>query len=418
MNYSCDLNKIIYSEYFRSMQNKTQLFYYNAGNHFRTRLTHTLEVEKIALNISKSIIDKNPNLKIDLNLISEIALAHDIGHTPFGHVGERVLNDIVSRNDCIGLLNPSHSKRLFFKHNINSAFILKELNIEDFKIIDGVCKHTSVLKKNIDYGENTDPYKLKRIYTGKYKKYMYEQYSFSLEGQIVAIADEIAQRISDIDDILDNRHIEKIYDIFFDVPKGEQKQGKNFIEEKIYDALIEDVIENVAKNVANKDAFDAQVVDFSSDMAIKNKKLEKYITQYIALSENVRVCDSNSKYIIRQLFKAFYNDITLLPDAQIVRMLNGIRNVIEFKDISKYSSDNEIIDDIKKDRLFSFTGNITFIDIEKVSRFHSIIRKIEDDSDAEEGALFLVDNYIRCICNYIASLNDNDARKNFEKIYK
>lgn len=221
-----DLNKIIYSEIFRSLQNKTQLFYYEEGNHFRTRLTHSLEVEKIALNIANGLNEKLSSIGredtlLDLTLVQAIALSHDIGHTPFGRIGERVIDEILSRKDPIGLLNKKHKNLIFFKHNINSARILKEMEVSTFEIIDGACKHTKIEKKNYDYGEKKeDPYELNKLYKGKYKTYALKSNAFTLEGQVVAIADEIAQRISDFDDILDNRHIERIKSFLPDIKKS------------------------------------------------------------------------------------------------------------------------------------------------------------------------------------------------------
>ena len=111
-----DRDRIMHSRAFRRMMHKTQIFNANMGDHYRNRLTHTLEVSQIARSIGKS-------LELNDELIEAIALGHDLGHTPFGHIGERTLHDI--------LMNGSISKEMKicqgFKHNYQSLRIVDEL---------------------------------------------------------------------------------------------------------------------------------------------------------------------------------------------------------------------------------------------------------------------------------------------------
>lgn len=146
-NFSRDADRILYSKAFRRLQHKAQVYSNKEGDHYRTRLTHTLEVTQIAKSISR-------NLGINIHLTEAIALGHDIGHTPFGHAGEEVLDNIMRGNDDLGgKLNYSIDYG-GFKHNFNCLKILEiveekhdreGLNLT-WQTLDGILKHTSVIK--------------------------------------------------------------------------------------------------------------------------------------------------------------------------------------------------------------------------------------------------------------------------------
>lgn len=147
-----DRDKIIHSKAFRRLKHKTQVFIIPEGDHYRTRLTHTLEVSQIARTIARA-------LGLNEDLTEAIALAHDLGHTPFGHAGEKALNQI------------SNYPFAHNKHSLRVVDIIEELNLS-YEVRDGILKHT---------GEATP---------------------LTLEGQIVKIADRIAYINHDIDDAL------------------------------------------------------------------------------------------------------------------------------------------------------------------------------------------------------------------------
>ena len=145
-----DRDRIIHSKAFRRLKDKTQVFISPLGDHYRTRLTHTLEVSQIARTIARA-------LKLNEDLTESIAMGHDLGHTPFGHIGEKVLNALLTNG---------------FRHNEQSeriVTIIENLNLTK-ETIDGIRNHTGdILPK-------------------------------TLEGQIVRIADRIAYLNHDIDD--------------------------------------------------------------------------------------------------------------------------------------------------------------------------------------------------------------------------
>lgn len=164
--YQRDRDRIIHCKAFRRLSHKTQVFLAPEGDHYRTRLTHTLEVAQIARSIARA-------LRLNEDLTEAIALGHDLGHTPFGHIGEDALNDCLKtlRNEYPGVRYP-------FRHNLQSLRIVEELEYEGkglnltWEVRDGISHHTG------------------------------SQRAVTLEGQIVAIADRIAYVNHDIDDAM------------------------------------------------------------------------------------------------------------------------------------------------------------------------------------------------------------------------
>lgn len=150
--YSRDRDRIIHSKAFRRLKHKTQVFLSPSGDHYRTRLTHTLEVSQISRTIARC-------LRLNEDLTEAIALGHDLGHTPFGHAGERALNGVSS---------------IPFRHNeqsVRTARVLEGLNLT-YEVLDGMGRHTGTLLPE------------------------------TFEGQVVRLSDRIAYINHDIDDAL------------------------------------------------------------------------------------------------------------------------------------------------------------------------------------------------------------------------
>lgn len=195
---------------FNRLRNKAQIFSSLADDHYHTRLMHSLEVEAIATKIAiqLKLTKTSPKFSnIDFDKLSVISLLHDIGHTPYGHIGERTIHDI-----CIGRIqinNIPNFKKLKvscgFKHNINSAILYKEHLLKnaatitsfDIDVLDGIMKHTSIYykrQKRFDYG-------FEYVNAGLFKTITFDNKPATLEGLIVAVADEIAQVCSDYSDL-------------------------------------------------------------------------------------------------------------------------------------------------------------------------------------------------------------------------
>lgn len=164
--YQRDRDRVIHSKAFRRLMHKTQVFLAPEGDHYRTRLTHTLEVAQISRTVALA-------LRLNEDLTESVALAHDLGHTPFGHVGEDALTEIY---DQIRDKYPALPKR--YRHNIQSLRIVDHLEYDGaglnltFEVRDGIAHHTGA------------------------------ELPMTLEGQIVKIADRVAYINHDIDDAI------------------------------------------------------------------------------------------------------------------------------------------------------------------------------------------------------------------------
>jgi len=206
--FSRDLSRIIFSKTFRRLGGKTQVFPVEMNEHAMNRMTHTLVVNNIAMDIATRINFLEKDFNINLDLIQAMANGHDVGHTPFGHAGERKLDEICSlkvKNDMVR-----------FKHNFFSIDILQNLDrINDFQrgydlawqTIDGILKHTELPKLPLDYYKKTikNKFLFSDIFSKNIKKidakatnYIDYPYPLTIEGQIVKAADEIAQNYHDM----------------------------------------------------------------------------------------------------------------------------------------------------------------------------------------------------------------------------
>ncbi|MGP8324091.1 MAG: deoxyguanosinetriphosphate triphosphohydrolase family protein [Methanosarcinaceae archaeon] len=203
--FARDGDRILFSRAFRRLQHKAQVFSNESGDHFRTRLTHTLEVSQISRSLARY-------LQADEYLTEAIAIGHDIGHTPFGHQGERVLDDVMVGEDDLGLIK-CHFDFGGFKHNYNSLRVLdivqSKFEMHDglnlsWQVLEGILKHTKV-KRRSSRDNKAKSWDIGLFISNpslKDRLYLTYNHSVTLEGQIVAIADEIAQRQHDIDDDL------------------------------------------------------------------------------------------------------------------------------------------------------------------------------------------------------------------------
>ncbi|MGB2728253.1 MAG: dNTP triphosphohydrolase [Halobacteriota archaeon] len=245
-----DRDRIIYSRFFRRLSSKTQVVAASGritSDHIRNRLTHSLEVMQIASSIALKVNENsNTNNKIDLDLIQAIALGHDIGHTAYGHVGEKSLYDFLFPNSSNNQeQNEKHSK---FHHSFQSLKVccfleksykpdLSGVNLT-IATLDGIFKHTHLNDDERKFYRNIfDSYREafwekdeKEIDRGVYEKlteYLFEYASpVTCEGIIVSIADEFAQLCHDIEDIRRLGGFEAVRG-FYDVVKTEINKNKH-----------------------------------------------------------------------------------------------------------------------------------------------------------------------------------------------
>jgi len=313
--YARDRDRVIHCSSFRRLEYKTQVFLNHEGDYFRTRLTHSLEVSQIARTLSRM-------LELDETLAEVIALSHDLGHTPFGHVG----------GDELDKLLKADGRPLGFEHNFQSFRVLTRLEKRykefeglnlTFATLEGVLKHSYPYKKPFLDGLDT------RFDLGKHP---------SLEAMVVDHADEIAYTSHDIDDGIKYGLI-TFNDLLQDplclrVDDMVQKEGIKR-SEKLYrhrfvagliKLLVEDFIDN-SKNGAKKhrkdtpivatlEAKDELPVGFSKETATQLKRLKKLLFDKLYTHEKIVRKMHAGKQCIKGLYKAFREDDNLLPPHQ------------------------------------------------------------------------------------------------------
>lgn len=373
-----DRERIVNSKAFRRMVDKAQIFTSSKGDHYRTRMTHTLEVAQIARAIANS-------LKLNIDLTEAIALGHDLGHTPFGHQGERTLDDIINgRTEVLQRLKfEDNNPYGGFKHNFQSLRMLTQLEEKyverpgldvSYQVLEGVLKHTSHMSKDCencprkkcsgrccDYAEFVDE---------QIKEQLYTEYDFAttLEGQVVALADEIAQRGHDIDDAFSSGLL--TFEEFQDYLKLSKLRPLNSIIESTYRKvreqeeriliddsemltarvvsdiigyLVSDVVNNSRKNMElyqennfydERHRFDEKLIDFSTEGEEVCRLLEKLISKRAINCLEVTRFDRNASEIVKYLFKAYYNNPKLIHTGTLRRIYIDMRsytdNVIDF----------------------------------------------------------------------------------------
>ncbi len=302
-DFQRDRDRIIHSTAFRRLKHKTQVFVNTSGDHFRTRITHSLEVSQIARTLSKYF-----NLNEDLS--ETLSLAHDLGHTPFGHAGEEALN--VCMKNYGG-----------FDHNIQTLRIITilENRYYDFKglnlsieTVDGLIKHNGPIK---------DLTKINKI-LGKnfFKKKINFTLNSSLEAQIASISDDIAYNSHDLEDglksnLFDLNHLINIPVLDKIISKHKKKLKKHSIDlvirqiiREIINEMVSDVIKTTKKNIKLykiknlNDIYSAkkQLVSFSKKMQKFDKTIKSFLKQKMYFHKDVNSKTNYGRKVITGLF--------------------------------------------------------------------------------------------------------------------
>jgi dGTPase len=287
--YQRDRDRVIHSRAFRRLEYKTQVFLNGTGDHLRTRLTHTMEVAAIARNISRA-------LRLNEDLAETIALAHDLGHAPFGHKGERVLNGLMRGHGG-------------FEHNRQSLRVVEELEQKyprfpglnlTWEVREGVAKHRTSYDR---------PGK-KKEFAGK---------SSSLEAQVANVADEISYYSHDLDDGLDSgllseKQLNRDVRIWRQASRTVSREygrlpdecRRYFIIRCIIDLQVRDVVETTEKRIS------AAGVTSADDVRRQPTPLVQYSPARRALNLELR------RYLYKNLY---YNPVVHVPNLRAVRML-------------------------------------------------------------------------------------------------
>jgi len=301
-----DRDRIIHSTAFRRLEYKTQVFVNHEGDLFRTRLTHSIEVAQIARSIARAL-----NLNDDLT--EAIALAHDLGHTPFGHAGQDALNECMAEHGG-------------FEHNLQSLRIVDKLE-ERYGAFDGL---NLMFETRAGILKHCSPAKAREL--GELGARFLNDQRPSLEAQICNLADEIAYNNHDVDDGLRSGliSVEQLQQLeLFALHEAEAKAafphigGRRLIHEtvrRMIDAQVTDLLaETGSRLVAQKieslgDVVRAPpLVGFSEGMGAMNRALKHFLHEALYRHYQVVRMTTKAQRIVKDLFEAFLSDGRLLP---------------------------------------------------------------------------------------------------------
>lgn len=324
--FARDRDRIIHSQAFRRLKHKTQVFVYHEGDHYRTRLTHTIEVAQVARSIARA-------LGLDEDLAEALALGHDLGHTPFGHAGERELDS---------LMRPFGG----FDHNAQSLRILTRLERRyagfdglnlTWETLEGLVKHNGPL---IDAkGNPAGRYRergLPEAIIAYVAAHDLELSSFaSAEAQVAAISDDIAYNAHDIDDglraglfnLIDLGDVplagEALSNVLKLYPDLEPDRIVHETVRRVMSAMVTDVIAETGKRAARAKpgsaaavrAMGAPLADFGGQMRENNRVLQAFLNEKMYRHERIEQIMERARRVMRDLFDAYMNDPALLPQA-------------------------------------------------------------------------------------------------------
>ena len=452
--FMSDRDRILYSTSFLRLAGKTQVYTPSTSDHRRTRLTHTLEVSQIARTISKA-------LNLDCDLTEAIALGHDIGHTPFGHAGERILHEIMSPPNCENVQIPRTTSvyKLYnkdntdgkledsnceygFKHNLQSVRCVIEdmelrgrtygLDLTNFTLW-GIMNHSGTSYKT---GRVSTDF-VHSLFYKKYDKYCSHKdgsLAWSFEALIVREADEIAQMHHDLEDSIRGKVMSycKVIELVStlkplmpddDIRRFEQlsegvNSGKRNITKEHFIADISKVVVNtlVTALVISSESNLEWIVNQHNrntskifTMSVDDELIKKAISyDYYEKDENIKLIeafkkrmstlvlythdvqrsDSKGKYIIKNLFEAYYTNPQQLPDTVIRNIYKAFHENDE--NYIDYMFDIGELRSLVEDDIISYRNN----------------------NDSKPDVCLM-----RIICDYIAGMTDKFAISEYEKLY-
>ena len=298
-----DRDRIIHTTAFRRLEYKTQVFVITEGDYYRTRLTHTLEVAQIGRTLARA-------LGANEDLVEAICLAHDLGHTPFGHAGEHMLNELMKDHGG-------------FNHNRHSFRIVTELErrYPDFpglnlswEVREGIVKHET--EYDISDAEGYEPEKRAHI-----------------EAQIANVADELAYTAHDLDDGLRSGLIDatQLTDLelwkivvesvgLFD--SAQSDLARHQIIRRLIGIEISDVLETSAAqvemhnilSVEDAQLLDHSIVKFSETLAQYNRELKDFLYENMYQHHRVYRMQVKAERILKELFRAYFSQTKILPE--------------------------------------------------------------------------------------------------------
>lgn len=307
-DFQRDRDRVIHSSAFRRLEYKTQVFINHEGDLFRTRLTHSLEVAQVGRSVANAL-----NLNVDL--VEAICLAHDLGHTPFGHSGQDVLNECMLK----------HGEH--FEHNLQSLRIVTELEERyaefnglnlTFETLEGILKHCSLAKARE---------------LGALGQRFINNERPSLEAQLANIADELAYNFHDLDDglranLLTLEQLEEVgiikEQLKIVLRKYPTLNGRRLHKELVrhlINVTIYQLIENTELNLKKYQPTSPEdvrlapaIIQYSDEDFAAQRELKKFLLKNLYKHFSVMQLRFKAENVIRSLFSAFMSDARLLPD--------------------------------------------------------------------------------------------------------
>ncbi len=329
--YQRDRDRIIHSTAFRRLKHKTQVFVNTTDDHYRTRITHSLEVSQIARTIGKFF-------KLNEDLCETLSLAHDLGHSPFGHAGEETLNE------CMFNFGG-------FDHNIQTLRIVTLLEKKYYafdglnlslETLDGLLKHNGIItdKSNYDIilGRNIFKNKINFLKNP------------SLESQISSISDDIAYNSHDLEDglkanlftIHDIKHLPIISDIINKhskkIKKNNYELGLRQIIRDIINLMVKDVIINTKKNLRNKKIINikdvyknqSKLVSFSNKMEEFDFEIKSFLKENMYHHKNVLDKAKKGEKIVKFLFNKIISNPLKFIKKDYLKNQSKERSICDF----------------------------------------------------------------------------------------
>ena len=301
-----DRDRIIHSTAFRRLEYKTQVFVNHEGDLFRTRLTHSIEVAQIARSIAR-------HLKLNEDLIEAVSLAHDLGHTPFGHAGQDALNTCMAAHGG-------------FEHNLQSLRVVDVLE-ERYATFDGLNLCFETREGILKHCTPESAIKL-----GTVGERFLKQQRPSLEAQVTNLADEIAYNNHDVDDGLRSGlisleqlasvrlfagHLDPVRKAY---PNLAERRLIHETKRRMINTMVTDLIREIEKNIrtyAVSTIFDVRdappIAAFSDEIHEQNRELKAFLRTHLYRHYQVMRMSAKARRIISDLFRAFTEDSRLLP---------------------------------------------------------------------------------------------------------
>jgi dGTPase len=306
--YQRDRDRIVHARAFRRLEYKTQVFVNHEGDHYRTRLTHSLEVSQIGRTVARA-------LGLNEDLVESLALSHDLGHTPFGHLGEEVLDAFMKDHGG-------------FDHNRQTLRIVERLEERTpefpglnltWEVREGIAKHSGPidLRRAPEFGEY-DPDRPP-----------------PLEAQLIDLVDEIAYNHHDIDDglssgLLDVEALAGAVPLFGEplqkararYPAADPRRVRTVALRGLIDELVTDLIETTdaavrSAGIGSVDdvrAAGRQLAGLSGDVAARNRELKSYLRAHLYRHHRIERMKDKARRVLHALFERYLENEMLLPD--------------------------------------------------------------------------------------------------------